>query len=152
MLLLFGYAIVFTQLLLKPENQEMGWLASYGILILAIINIVLTLNPAQRVEASDLQERGCCSNSNLFITLSVVACLALVEGNYAVHPNQNKEFYRRLHNLVAVWLATLWISLQKLPERFASNSAVIQKYLSSDVFKAAVCSILVILLSLLLRD
>ena len=57
-----------------------------------------------------------------------------------------------MHTLVAVWLFTLWLALQNVPERFYGQNGFLQKYLSSEVLKAAVLSALVIALTFILRD
>lgn len=84
MALLFCHAIMlFHQLLIergKKHQQEMGWFICYFVAILFVANVVLTLFPAQKLEgAADLQQRGCCSSFNITLTLSVLACLMLLE-------------------------------------------------------------------------
>ena len=51
-----------------------------------------------------------------------------------------------------MWLLALWLGLQKVPERFFPESSFVQKYLSSDVIKAAALSSSLFSLSLIFRD
>lgn len=53
---------------------------------------------------------------------------------------------------MVVWLLALWLGLQKVPERFFPESPFVQKYLSSDVIKAAALSSSLFTLSLIFRD
>lgn len=151
-LLLFGYSIMFVQILIVPRFPEAGWIISYVMAVMLAANIVLTLNPVGAVEGQERQ-RGCCSNNYITLTLSVLVCMLLIEANNIVAtPDQRQNFYKKIHTLVAIWLFALWIALQNVPERFVGQNGFLQKYLSSEVIKAAVLSSLVIALTFVLRD
>ena len=50
-LLLFGYSIMFAQILIVPHFSEAGWIISYVMGVMLAANIVLTLNPIGRTES-----------------------------------------------------------------------------------------------------
>lgn len=110
-LLLFGYSIMFVQILIVPRFPEAGWIISYVIAVMLAANVVLTLNPVGRADAPEIQ-RGCCSNNYITLSLSVFICMLLLEANNVVAtPEQRQNFYKKIHTLAAIWLFALWIAL-----------------------------------------
>jgi len=70
----------------------------------------------------------------------------------AATPEQKAVFYKPFHTLIAFWLVGLWISIQKIPERFLPEAQFVHKYISSDILKGAVVVVALVCLNLLLRD
>ena len=54
--------------------------------------------------------------------------------------------------MIALWLFGLWINVQKVPERFFTESPRIQKYFSSNVLKSIIVIICVIGLHFLTNE
>jgi hypothetical protein len=82
-LFLFGYSILFTQILIVPRYAEAGWIISYVMGVMLAANVVLSLNPIGKADGPDVQ-RGCCSNNYITLTISVLVCMFLLEANNVV--------------------------------------------------------------------
>ena len=70
----------------------------------------------------------------------------------AATDDQKIVFYKPFHTLIVFWLIGLWISIQKIPERFLPETGFVHKYISSDILKGLVVVAALICLNLLLRD
>lgn len=65
---------------------------------------------------------------------------------------QKAVFYKPFHTLIIFWLIGLWVSIQKIPERFLPEAQFVHKYVSSDILKGFVVVAALVCLNLLLRD
>lgn len=157
MAVIFMYAIFFAYALfnhMDPRQYELGYLTIFIISTLLVLNVILTLNPIYREEGVDSYSRSCCSSQNLMMTISCIFCFQIMEIHHflAATPEQKAVFYKPFHTLIIFWLIGLWVSIQKLPERFLPEAPYVHKYMSSDILKGAVVVGALVCLNLLLRD
>ena len=157
MVVIFVNAIFLSYALFnqKDEKQyELCYLTIFIICTLLLINILLTLNPIMKEDASDLDSRSCCSSQNIMMTVSVLFCLKVFElHNYIVATDsQKKIFYRPFHEILGLWIFGLWLNVQQFPERLFKHSPFVTKYFNSEVFKGVIISGTLIIMTMLLRD
>lgn len=136
------------------RQHELCYLAIFIIVTLLILNVIVALNPIMREEGIDLLDRSCCSSTNLMPTISCLFCFQVLELHhfFGASEAQNTVFYTPFHWIIIIWIFSLWIHIQKLPERFFPESRKIQLYLSSDIIKSCVAIVALMILQLKIRD
>jgi hypothetical protein len=121
-----------------PHQQELSYLCTFIAIVMMLVNSVVILNPIRR-DFGTSNRQQCCSNNNLLLTGSLIVCMLTLEVHHLLiaSPRQKLIFHRPFHQILAVYFAALWISVQKIPEKYVPNSPFVHKYLNSEVIKSS---------------